>query len=99
MKLQKESMAPFLSIFILFTVTVTCLFLKMEVVRQGYELVSIGHAQRTAAHENSGLELHYAKLTRPQRLDYIATQRLALNRAQKNQIVLMASEGSGPVRQ
>jgi len=88
---MKNTLAPFFSIFILVMIAVVSLFLKMEVVRQGYELVSIAHAQKTAAHENSGLELHYAKLTRPQRLDFIATQRLALNRAQKNQVVLMAS--------
>ena len=95
-KAQKQKMAPFISIFFLVSIGVVSVFLKMEVVRQGYELVSLGHSQKTAAHERGALELHYAKLTRPQRLDYIGTQRLALSRAHKEQVVMMAAEAVIP---
>ena len=88
---QRQNLAPFISILFLVFIAVGSLFLKMEVVRQGYELVSLGHSHKTALHEKATLDLHYTKLTRPQRLDYIATQRLALNRAHKDQVVLMAA--------
>jgi hypothetical protein len=44
-------------------------------------------------------DLIYARLTRPERLDHIGTQKLALVRAQKNQVVLMAAQGGFAVRQ
>jgi cell division protein FtsL len=90
---QKQKVAPFISILIIVSVMVTTVFFKMEAVRQGYELLSLGRQQKITSREKSTLELQYSLLTRPQRLDTIATKFLALSRAQKNQIVVMASVG------
>jgi hypothetical protein len=88
---QKKRLAPFISVLILVSIAVTSVFFKMEVVRQGYELLSLGHGQKISARQRSTLDLQYANLMRPQRLDSIATQHLSLARAHKNQVVVMAS--------
>ena len=74
-------------------------FVKMETVRFSYEVVKLGRLQKMASDENASLELAYAKLTRPERLDHIGTQRLALVRAQRNQVIVMASiSGNNAIR-
>jgi hypothetical protein len=93
-QVQQQRVAPFFSIFILVIVALGYVFFKMESVRVGYEVVRLGHLQRVAANEKASSELLYAKLIRPERLDVIGTQRLALARAQKGQVVVMASTES-----
>jgi hypothetical protein len=91
---QQKKLAPFISIFILVVIGLVYVFVKMECVRTGYDVVRLGHLQKVAANEKATSELLYAKLTRPERLDLIGTRRLALVRAQKNQVVVMASTES-----
>ena len=96
---QRRTLAPFVSIFILVVISLVYLFFKMELVREGYEVLRLSHEHKIASEEGSQLSLHYAKLIRPERLDQIGTQRLALGRVQKNQVILMAATGGFAVRQ
>ncbi len=95
----RKGCAPFISVMILVLVGLACVFIKMEVVREGYDILRLGHIHKIATSEKSRLELKYAKLTRPSRLDKIGTTKLALSRAQKNQVVMMAGTGEFAVRQ
>ncbi len=90
---QKAKLAPFISIFFLSIIGLSYVFVKMETVRAGYDVVRFGHQQKVNAGHKAELDLIYARLTRPERLDHIGTQRLALVKAQKSQVVLMAAEG------
>lgn len=92
-------MKPFISVVILVVVTLISVFIKMEVVRQGYEILSLGRKTKIASEEKSRLEVQYGKLTRPSRLDKIGTEKLALGRVQKNQVIMMATQGEWAVRQ
>ena len=96
---QQKKLAPFISIFIIVVVSLVYVFIKMEGVRASYDVVRLGHLQKVSADEKASLELVYAKLTRPERLDEIGTRRLALARAQKNQVVVMASTESTSITQ
>jgi cell division protein FtsL len=97
--MKEKKIAPFLSILILVLAALGTIFVKMETVRMGYDLVKLGRVQKLAADERSQLDVTYARLTRPERLDDIATSRLALARVQKNQVVLMAATGNYAVVQ
>ena len=97
--LQKKKLAPFFSIFLLVVISLLYVFVKMESVRASYDVVRLGHLQKIAANEKATRELVYAKLIRPERLDQIGTRRLALSRAQKNQVVVMASTETFTVAQ
>ncbi len=97
--IQKRKIAPFLSIFIIVLVGLAVIFVKMEAVREGYELFRLGRFHKIANDEKARLDVSYAKLTRPERLDQIGTKRLSLNRTKKNQMVLMAATGGFAVRQ
>jgi hypothetical protein len=90
---QKTTFAPFVSVFFLVVIGLSYVFVKMETVRAGYDVVRFGHLLRVGSSDKAQLDLVYARLTRPERLDHIGTQRLALLKAQKNQVVLMAAEG------
>ncbi|MBK9294575.1 MAG: histidine kinase [Oligoflexia bacterium] len=92
-------MKPFISIIILVSVALSTVFVKMEVVRLGYEILSMGRKTKQASEARSRLEVQYAKLTRPSRLDKIGTEKLALTRVQKNQVIMMAAQGELAVRQ
>ncbi len=94
-----QSWAPFLSVLILIFTGLACVFIKMEVVQEGYQILKTGRAVRELSDEKSRLEMQYAKLTRPSRLDKIGTERLALGKIQKNQVIMMAGHGEIAVRQ
>jgi hypothetical protein len=96
---QKKKLAPFISLLLLVGVGLSYVFVKMEVVRGGYELVRLGRLEKIESGNKAQYDLIYARLTRPERLDHIGTQRLALNKAQKNQVVLMAAQGIYAVHQ
>ncbi|MDZ4678034.1 MAG: hypothetical protein SGI74_11075 [Oligoflexia bacterium] len=95
---QKNSIAPFISIVFLVVIGLMYVFVKMEAVREGYEVLRLGRIQKLVNDEKVTMELAYTKLIRPERLDQIGTQRLALMRAQKNQVILMAATGSFAIR-
>ena len=80
-------------------IALSYVFIKMEAVRAGYDLVRLGHKAKIAAGDKAEYQLIYARLTRPERLDQIGTHKLSLARAQKNQVVLMAAQGTFAVRQ
>lgn len=96
--LSNRKFSPFLSVVIIIGTLLTTVIIKMEVVREGYELLKLGHYEKTEKDQSRRLQTEYSKLLRPERLDKIATQRLALSRVQKSQVVLMAS-GNWAVRQ
>jgi hypothetical protein len=95
----KNDWNPFLSVLIMIFVGIACVFIKMEVVREGYETLRVGKALKIELDNQSRLEAQFAKLTRPSRLDKIGTQKLALAKLQKNQVVMMAGQGEVAVRQ
>jgi hypothetical protein len=95
---QKKRIAPFFSIFILVIIGLSYVFVKMEAVTAGYNLVRLGHLHKVASGNKAEYDLIYARLTRPERLDHIGTQKLALVRAQKNQVVLMAAQSGFATR-
>jgi hypothetical protein len=97
--IQKKRIAPFISIFILVVIGLSYVFVKMEAVRAGYDLLRLGRLTKIAAGDKAEYELIYARLTRPERLDQIGTHKLSLVRAQRNQVVLMAAQGTFAVRQ
>jgi hypothetical protein len=99
MKSVKRSIKPFLSVILLVVIALGYLIVKMEVVRDSYDIVRMGRLLKLTRQEQSTLQSQYARLIRPQRLDRIATQRLLLTRVQKNQVVLMASQSKIAVRQ
>ena len=96
---QKKRWLPFVSVFAVVVVMLASVFIKMEVVREGYELVRLGHFEKRASEEKALLQMSYAKLTRPERLDHIATSKLSMYRALKSQVVLMAAQGGIAIRQ
>ena|ERR1017187_808453 len=98
-KIQRRKIAPFISVFILVAALLGYVFMKMETVRQGYELVRLGHYQKTESQRKASLQLTYMRLTRPERLNSIGTTRLALTQARKNQVIIMAATGLYIVRQ
>ena len=91
--------APFLSLFSLIAVAFAVVFLKMQTIELSYEMVKLRHLHKTAQDDKARLEMRYARLTRPERIDRLATKNLSLARAQKKQVVLMAAAGNIAVRQ
>lgn len=97
--MSRKELVPFLSVVLSLVIIFGTVIARMECVRTGYEVVKLRHLKKSCGDDRSHLELRYQKLIRPERLDLIATQRLSLNRAQKNQVVLMAANGGFAIRQ
>jgi cell division protein FtsL len=96
---EKDNVLPFVSVFILVVIALSYVFIKMEVTRTSYEVLKVGRMVKIVTQEKSRLEVNYSKMTRPERLDDIATKQLSLVRAQKNQVILMAAQGDVAIRQ
>lgn len=95
---KRQKIAPFISVIILVLLTLGSVILKMENVRMNYEVLKLRHMTKIAKDDQAHLQLTYGKLIRPDRLNKIGIQRLALAKAQKDQVVLMASSGRMALR-
>ncbi|MCC6278078.1 MAG: histidine kinase [Oligoflexia bacterium] len=96
---QNDKIKPFISLISLIAIALVYVFLKMEITRTSYEVLKWGRQVKIVSQERSRLEISYSRLTRPERLDQIATQQLSLVRANKNQVILMAAQGDVAIRQ
>lgn len=62
-------------------------FVKMESRRLGYSVLKKNRIEKSIKDDRRMLDLQFAKLTRPGRIEKVATSKLDLKRAGKGQIV------------
>ncbi len=78
---------PFVSILLIVITLLSVVFVKMETRRLGYSVLKKTRNEKSLIDARRDLDMRFARLTRPGRIEQIALRRLDLKRAQKGQIV------------
>ena len=90
---QVQSIKPFLSI-VFFMLFLFCIALiKMENRRLGNSFVKLAHKEKELRIQQREKAIQLAKMTGPHRLQFLATERLPLQKAKRGQIIQMSGEG------
>lgn len=82
---------PFISVLFITTTLLGIVFVKMEERRISYVVLKLTHEHKKAIEIERQKEIQLAKLTRPQLLENVATQKLTLKRATASQIIHLAT--------
>lgn len=85
--------APFISVGIIVMSLFMIVFCKMEMRRIGYSVLKLTRdARQMRDHERLQM-IQLAKITRPERLQAVAQNRLTLKKAESGQIIQMTEQG------
>ncbi|MGZ3727357.1 MAG: histidine kinase [Pseudobdellovibrio sp.] len=84
---ELRQLRPFISILFITTTLLGIVFVKMEERRISYVVLKLTQEHKKAIEMQKQKEFLLAKLTRPQLLENVATQKLTLKRATAAQII------------
>jgi hypothetical protein len=84
---QVRQLKPFLSLLFIITTLLGLVFIKMEERRISYVVLKLTHEHKKTIEIQKQKEISLAKLTRPQLLENVATQKLTLKRVTASQII------------
>lgn len=88
---ELRQLKPFFSVLFITTTLLGIVFVKMEERRISYVVLKMTHEHKKAIEIQKQKEIQLAKLTRPQLLENVATQKLTLKRATAAQIIHLGS--------
>lgn len=88
-----KQLKPFFSILLIIFTLFSIVFLQMEERRMGYSVLKLTREHKKVWEEKRGKEIALAKITRPQLLESVASQKFTLKQVQANQIIHL----SGPL--
>jgi hypothetical protein len=84
---ELRQLKPFISILFITTTLLGIVFVKMEERRISYSVLKLTKEHKKTIEIQKQKEIQLAKLTRPQLLENVATQKLTLKRATAAQII------------
>lgn len=90
---KARELAPFASLLIVVSFLFMCVFCKMEVRRMGYSVLKLTREERNMRDLERQQLIQLAKITRPDRLQSVAQNRLRLEKAEAGQIIQMTERG------
>lgn len=82
-----RQLKPFVSLLFIITTLLGLVFVKMEERRISYVVLKLTQEHKKAIEIQKQKEISLAKLTRPQLLENVATQKLTLKRVTASQII------------
>ena len=85
--------APFVSVLLVFGALFFVVFSKMEVRRMGYSVWKLNRQERTIRDQERQQLVKFAKITRPERLQELAQNRLTLRKPGTGQVIQMTEQG------
>lgn len=86
-----RQLKPFLSLLIVIFTLLGLVFIKMEELRLSYVVLKLTREYKKSNEISRQKEISLAKLTRPQLVENVATQRLTLRKIKPNQIINLTS--------
>ncbi len=90
---KTQELAPFASISIIVFCLLSVVFCKMEVRRMGYSVLKLTSSERQMRDLERQQLVQLAKITRPERLQAVAQNRLTLRKPESGQIIQMTDTG------
>ena len=89
----RHELAPFLSVLILVATLFGIVFCKMEVRRMGYSVLKLSREERQMRDKERVQMIQLAKMTRPERLQQVAQNRLTFKKPEMGQIIQITEQG------
>ncbi len=90
---QVKTIKPFLSILLVMGFLFTFAFIKMENRRLGYSFMKLAQKEKQLRNQQRQKVIELARVTGPERVQLLATQRLPLKKAGEGQIIQMTGDG------
>ena len=90
---QVKSLKPFVSVIIFMCFLFSIAFIKMENRRMGYSFMKLAQQEKQMRMQQRNKSLKLARMTGPERVQLVATQKLPLQKAKSGQIIQMAGNG------
>jgi hypothetical protein len=88
-----RELAPFVSLLIFVASLFSMVFCKMEVRRMGYSVLKLSRYERQIRDQERQQLVQLAKITRPERLQAVAQNRLTFKKPEHGQIIQMTESG------
>ena len=88
-----ERLKPFISVMLAIVTLLAVCFFKMEIRRTGYSVLRLAREERRTHDWQRQQTIRLAKITRPERVQAVAQNRLTLKRAESGQIIQMTEQG------
>lgn len=95
---QAKSIKPFVSVILFMCFMFTFAFVKMENRRMGYSFMKLAHQEKLMRNKQREKSIQLARMTGPERLQLVATQKLPLKKADASQIIQMTGDGMAIVQ-
>lgn len=93
MRKSLNGLKPFASILIAIATLLGVCFFKMEIRRAGYSVLKLAREERRLRDWQRQQTIRLAKITRPERVQALAQNRLTLKQAESGQIIQMTEQG------
>ena len=90
---RNDQVAPFISVLIAIATLFSIVFCKMEVRRMGYSVLKLSREERQMRDKERLQIITLAKMTRPERLQAVAQNRLTFKKPESGQIIQMTEQG------
>ncbi len=90
---QVKTMKPFLSIFLVMLFLFGLAFIKMEIRRMSYSFVKLAQKEKQLRNQEREKSIVLAKMTGPERVQLVASEKLPMKRAAQGQIIQMTGDG------
>ena len=93
MSQRLQELKPFFSVVIIIVTLFSLVFMKMEVRRLGYTVLKLSREERRWRDYEREEKIRLAKVTRPDRVQKVAQDRLTLRKAGAGQIIQITAQG------
>lgn len=90
---QVRQFKPFLSVLLVMVFLFSLAFIKMEIRRMSYSFVKLAQHEKSLRNKERERLVRLAKMTGPERVQLVATQKLPMKRASQGQIIQMTGDG------
>ncbi len=90
---QVKTIKPFISILLVMGFLFAFAFIKMENRRLGYSFMKLAQKEKQLRNQQRQKAIKLARMTGPERVQFLATQRLPLKKAGEGQIIQMTGDG------
>lgn len=90
---QVKTIKPFISILLMMGFLFGFAFIKMENRRMGYSFLKLAQKEKQLRNQQRERAVELARMTRPERVQKIASQNLPMKKAGHGQIIQMTGSG------
>ena len=97
-KINFENVKPFISLFFILVTLFAVVFVRMENRRMGYAIYDLAQKERSETQKQRVALLNLARMTSPERVKKLATEKLTFQAAKEGQVIRVTAGGNAVIR-